>query len=228
MSANVNTYPNYDNIELVYDITNPRSYSGTGTTLFDLSNKNNNITLANSPTYTKSGGGYLTFNGTTQTGASLNNVGSGVTYNFARTISVWVRPTSSNDGCIFSYGTYATLTSAFELHQVSNKFRINQGKSGASAVYDGTSTLTITPNTWYHVALLYTGASTHVYINGSLDNNPSGSKFTGNSTMKIATSVDGSIISNFTGDIAEITLSIGNDFDRVKKNYLSKKSRFGL
>jgi hypothetical protein len=48
------------------DLKNPKSYPGSGSTVYDLSDNKNNITLINSPTYNSSG--YLDFNGTSQYG----------------------------------------------------------------------------------------------------------------------------------------------------------------
>jgi hypothetical protein len=50
---------------LHWDISNPNSYPGTGTTVFDLSGNGNNGTITGGVTYSTSNGGILTTNGTT-------------------------------------------------------------------------------------------------------------------------------------------------------------------
>ena len=50
------------------DAGNKKSYSGTGSNFYDIQKNKNIITLNNSPTFSSSNGGYLTFNGTTQYG----------------------------------------------------------------------------------------------------------------------------------------------------------------
>ena len=79
---------------LNYDISNSSSYPGVGTTITDLQG-NSNATTFNSPTYTSSGGAYLTFDGineyfTTNTalGSKLNPVNSSTIIS----IFVWVYP----------------------------------------------------------------------------------------------------------------------------------------
>jgi hypothetical protein len=52
------------NLALSLDAGNPASYSGTGSTWYDLSGNGNNLTLQNSPVWNSSG--YFTLNGTNQ------------------------------------------------------------------------------------------------------------------------------------------------------------------
>ena len=53
-----------DGLVLCWDISNPKSYPGTGATVYDLCG-NYNGTLVNSPTFSTSNNGILTFNGST-------------------------------------------------------------------------------------------------------------------------------------------------------------------
>jgi hypothetical protein len=53
-----------DSLVVHLDAANSKSYPGTGSTWFDLSNNGYNATLVNSPTYNPRG--YFSFNGTTQ------------------------------------------------------------------------------------------------------------------------------------------------------------------
>ena len=48
------------------DAANRSSYSGAGSTWFDLSGNNLNFTLTGSPTHSTNNGGYFTFNGSSQ------------------------------------------------------------------------------------------------------------------------------------------------------------------
>lgn len=51
------------NLLLYWDVSNPNSYPGTGTTIYDLSENGNNGTLVNGVSYNSSNGGVLVFDG---------------------------------------------------------------------------------------------------------------------------------------------------------------------
>jgi hypothetical protein len=62
-----------DNLQVYLDAGLSQSYPGSGSTWFDLSGNNNNMSLTNSPTFSSSRGGVLQFNGSNQYGSlSLN------------------------------------------------------------------------------------------------------------------------------------------------------------
>ena len=52
-----------DGLILYYDVANPRSYSGSGTTIYDISGNGNNGTLNNGVSYSSSNMGSLSFDG---------------------------------------------------------------------------------------------------------------------------------------------------------------------
>jgi hypothetical protein len=66
MSVNYNPSIVTSGLVLYLDVANPRSYPGTGSTWYDLSGNGNNLTLYNSPTFSTTKNGILTFNGTNQ------------------------------------------------------------------------------------------------------------------------------------------------------------------
>ena len=79
---------------LNYNINDTSSYPGTGTAVTDLTGSSN-ATLYNSPTYTATGGGYLTFNGSNQylgLNTSLNTKLSPVNTSTIISIFVWAYP----------------------------------------------------------------------------------------------------------------------------------------
>mgnify|MGYP000694724625 CR=1 FL=1 len=80
-----------DGLVLNLDASIPASYSGTGSTWFDLSGLNNDATLVNSPTYSSSFGGYITTNGTSSFATIANN--STLDDNTV-TVSLWLQYTS--------------------------------------------------------------------------------------------------------------------------------------
>ena len=62
-----------DGLVLYVDASNPASYSGTGTTWFDLSPNGNNGTLSGNATYNSGNGGYISL----QSNTGFINFGSG-------------------------------------------------------------------------------------------------------------------------------------------------------
>ena len=57
-----------DGLTMWLDAGNPASYSGSGTTWYDLSGTGSNIALVNAPTWTAGTPSYFSFNGTNQYG----------------------------------------------------------------------------------------------------------------------------------------------------------------
>jgi hypothetical protein len=88
-------------LQMQLDAGNTSSYSGSGSTWTDLSGNGNNATLFNTPTYSSSNSGYLTFNGTNQEARTslFNNAITNVT------MQVWINVTLSTVGCYFGNGT---------------------------------------------------------------------------------------------------------------------------
>lgn len=80
---------------LAIDVANPKSYPGSGSTVFDLSGNGNHMSLTNSPTYTSNS--YFAFNGTTQ----YASVADAASLNFGTgdfTALIWVSGISGYPG----------------------------------------------------------------------------------------------------------------------------------
>ena len=60
------------------DAGDPNSYSGTGTTWYDLSGRDNNATLVNNPTYNTDNGGYFQFDGASDYASIYMGTNSGL------------------------------------------------------------------------------------------------------------------------------------------------------
>jgi hypothetical protein len=60
-AAGGNTFNYPSGAFAIYDFGNPSSYSGTGTTVFDVSGNSNDGTLVNSPTFSSTNGGIMQF-----------------------------------------------------------------------------------------------------------------------------------------------------------------------
>jgi hypothetical protein len=87
-----------NNTDLIFylDAANPKSYSGSGSTWYDLTANGNHFTLFNTPTYTSNGttGTYLSFNGSNQYVRSTNAINFNA-YS-AVTIEIGYRTTVTN------------------------------------------------------------------------------------------------------------------------------------
>lgn len=139
------------------------SYSGTGTTLTDLSGNNRNSTIAGSPAYTSGEGGYFTFsNDYILTPDLYQLITAG---DESHTVEVWIYPT--NNGVIASYLGQAVVNdnyhfSAIEL--VSGQVEFGLWNAGITST-GGTGALTL--NQWHQVVLTYNGTTVTGYIDGA-------------------------------------------------------------
>ena len=154
---------------LDYDFSKSASYSGSGTSVYDLKNTSAG-TLYNSPSFV-SGGNSLIFTSAssqylmTNTDLGTRFSGAASTKHNNVSLMLWVYPTASN-GVILSEQGINTLNANWHDSQIEMvggvmKFRFWNMASISSSI--------ATPlNTWYLVALTYDGRYTKAYINGQL------------------------------------------------------------
>ena len=131
---------------------------------------NSNATLANSPTYSSSNGGYISLNGSNQyvmASTSLNAQISGTSPNksTAQSIFIWCYPTEQ--GVIVSEIGQATINSAW------HDSNIEMSSSGliSFSVWHGNLVNRVTStsksfNAWYNLGWTYSGTTLTAYING--------------------------------------------------------------
>jgi len=154
------------NLLLSLDSGNSSSYSGTGSTWYDISGNGNNATLFNSPTYSSSYSGILQFDDTSLEYATAPDLGDLSQW----TVEVWFRLTTSLIGKVSSI-----VSNEFNL---SNKLNFSIGTNNspsnsnlAVGFYDGTwhSTAGFVPqtNVWYQVVGTYDGSVVRQYVNGN-------------------------------------------------------------
>lgn len=103
LGINSSAMPNIvlNNLQCWVDAADKRSYSGSGTTWFDLSGNGKNFSFTNSPTFNTDAGGCLVFNGTSNylTGAASNTYG--ITGD--HTIEIVLKPTQNVGGATFKF-----------------------------------------------------------------------------------------------------------------------------
>ena len=152
---------------LNYDISNLSSYPGSGTTITDLTGSSNS-TLFNTPTYTSSGGGYLTFNGSNQyfttntaLGSKLNPANSSTIIS----IFVWVYP-MDNGVIVQEIGQTTPNTSWHDsqIEMVSGTLRFSVWSNNPGFA----SSISTPLNNWYYVGFTYDGTNLRGYVNGVL------------------------------------------------------------
>jgi len=132
---------------------------------------NSNATLANSPTYSSSDGGYISLNGSNQyvmTSTSLNAQISGTSPNksTAQSIFIWCYPTEQ--GVIVSELGQAVINSAYH----DSNIEMSSGGLISFSVWHGGLVNRVTSssksfNTWYNLGWTYSGTTLTAYINGA-------------------------------------------------------------
>jgi hypothetical protein len=147
-----------------YDFIKSTSYTRGNTTVSNISGSGS-ANLLGTPTFMNSLG-FISFNGTNQYVMSPNlrtyfkSVNSTVQKSF--TMSLWIYPTALN-GVIVSEHESQTLNSGFftsniELVNGYIKYKVWDGTPITSSL--------ITLNRWYHVSMVYDGATLKGYLNG--------------------------------------------------------------
>lgn len=151
-----------DQLVCYFDSGNTKSYSGTGTSGFDLSGYNNTITLQNSPIYS----GNLYFNGTNQriainpTASTIRNYNS--TTMFTVTLPTW----GGSQRCILSYR--GSGGGSMYIGKQSNGVFVYYDSLSPSAAYTVGNLPSSTATALVHILSDATNQLLSVYINGSL------------------------------------------------------------
>jgi hypothetical protein len=145
---------------LCLDAANRDSYPGSGTLWNDLSGNRYNFSLVNSPTFSSSNSGILTFNGTNQhstvTGPSIG------TDDYA--LELWARFTSlPSNGVLFDSNSADNAGDGIMITYSGGNLYFRYRGSFTPFV----STASITASTWYHFAMVRNGSTVTAYINGS-------------------------------------------------------------
>ena len=220
-----------------YDFGETNCYNGSGTTITDLSGVGNNGTLTNSPTYSTTDGGIITFNGSNHhiykgsvTNPPTTIFSMNVVAKFADTgaggryVMALGRDIGTNGGmALIAYG-YAAANSGQIIFELGSGFgRVSSG---------------IVPTTgiWYDLTVTADGTTTKFYVNGVLAN--TGTQSTGQIAPSPGLSI-GSYLSAaippaassawFNGNIASVKI-YNRELSHadVTKNFRAHRTRFGL
>ena len=202
---------------------------------------NSNATLANSPTYSSSNGGYISLNGSNQyvmTSTSLNAQISGTSpsKSNAQSIFIWCYPTEQ--GIIVSEIGQATINTAW--HD-SNIEILSTGVVDFS-VWHGSlankvSSTAKSFNNWYHLGWTYSDTTLTAYINGASVgtatltrqapfNNGFNLHYALGATDSTRMGSDGSYCAMNVGSFQVYNRALTSD--EVLTNYNSNKATYGL
>lgn len=149
---------------LYLDAGTGSSYPGSGSTWTDLSGLGNDGTLTNGPTFSSGNGGSIVFDGTDD----VVNCGTSSTLAFSTTseatITAWIYPTSFGEG---SRARIIERQYLFFLDNVNISNGIAWYPAGSATQALNTAN-SITLNKWQYVAIVHSGTTSSLYINGSL------------------------------------------------------------
>lgn len=220
-------------LKVYLDAGDTRSYSGTGTTWTDISGNGVNFTLRNSPAYSSTNGGILTFSSSSfQYADTTTNLGDLNTF----TIESWVKWNGNP-----SAGTNAIVTNLYDgINKVN--FTLGAAEPSSSTVRAGffngawrnvTTGHTPTLGVWYHYAGTYDGSTVTLYVNFSTTYTLS---YTGTpqsgGAIRIARRWDdvANVSTNFThGSIPVVRIySRALTSQEINQNFNANRSRYGV
>jgi hypothetical protein len=211
------------NLILHLDAGNINSYTGTGTSWYEISGSGSTATLTNSPTFTSTYGGGFVFNGSTTYAlmptASRFDLGTG-----SATIIAWFKTTATGDNCIVSKrnGT------GFQLYVSGTKLYADgagtAGKSSSQIVNNGRI---------FCGAVVYDRASSlmRLYINGVEDGNIAlaSTTLTDAADVNVGRITLGSPRDYFNGTIYQVQIyNKALSPKEMRENFELLRSRYGV
>ena len=211
-------------LKLRLDAGDVNSYSGTGTTWYDISGNGNNVDMQNSGSisWTDGGIGYFT---TVGNGWFTKSSTSGLpTGNSSYTLSVWVKLGSSWSGQgMMSIGPFGNGNEANAFRTGNTNNIINYWWGNDLAV----NTAVSPADSWFNAVAKYNGTTRSIWINGSSVgfDTPSGHNVT-TSALQIAKTYNTEYLN---GNIAQALIyDVALSDSEILQNFNSTKSRFGL
>lgn len=210
---------------LCLDAANPRSYSGSGTSWYDVSGNNNTGTLVNSPTYNSSNLGSIVFDGVDDN----VNAGNGSTLNMGTgdfSVESYFKATgSSTYRIILQKGNPGVGANRGYRLRIEADNTIQMTVTGDAEYVASTSAISY--NTWYQVLGTKDSSGLKIYLNGTLSG-------TGTSPAGTTTSSDNFTIARqdqgnwpFSGNISMVKVynrsltatEVSQNFNAIRGRY---------
>jgi hypothetical protein len=218
-----------NNLSLHLDAGNASSYPGSGSTWTDLVGSKT-FTLFNSPTYSSSNGGYLSFSPSSsqyaESSTSLSNLSTW-------SVEVWHYYTGTNTGpspCIVTEKWPNTTSNL--------NYTLGNGNDSSPNLHAGffngawritPNGYTLTANNWYHIVGTYDGSTIKLYTNNSLvqSTSYSGTPISGTQGIRLMRRWDNT---EYWGGRLGVVRIYSNDIGSsgVTQNWNAQRSRFGL
>lgn len=215
-----------EGLALHLDAAHPDSYSGSGTTWYDLTSNDLDFTLQNGPVHNSSLGGYFVFDGTNDKAELSSGWTSFDSDPF--TIEVWYRVhTVAEFESILTTTTGGTASFQIDFASNNGPIRFNTPDNELSA-----TSATNVANVWKQVVFVREGTGTNqfkIYLNGSLDTTSTiATNFTNDSQLAIARNRANN--QSYDGDISVVRIykNKGLTSSEVTQNYDAVKGRYGL
>ena len=210
---------------MMLDAANTKSYPGTGTAWSDLSGNGNNGTLVNSPTYSNTNLGGITYNGTSQYTSTGLTLSSAIT---AFTIQAAINPASvtTKQGII---ETFAGGSNGFGVEILTTGL-ISLFAFYSGGLYGVASTTPLVVNTAYILAGIWSNNILSLYVNGSLINSSatSGTLLPGGTITLGSYPAGNTVFYNGTIYNASIYANTSLTADQITQNFNAYRGRYGI
>lgn len=206
-----------DGLIVYLDAANRRSYSGSGTSWFDLSGNNNHATLTNGPVFNSANGGNIVFDGSNDYAVILGNT-STLSILSVYTAELILKAPHNGNKVILEKGTNDKML--IQPDGVSTNMYY-----GDYSLFNGTSA--ILNNNWINICVVQASTFRSLYLNGRLLSTVnSGNKVANNSDI-VLMSRSGSVGQQGSVSILKVynkPLSLAE----INQNFNATRNRFGI
>jgi len=230
-----------EGLSFCVDAANIKSYVGSGATWSDISGRNNNLTLINSPTFNPNNSGFFTFNGSTNyaTIATGNPAFDFATTNTPLTVEAWVNVPGNSSFIVTEGYTTGTNNVNFNLQLSNGSTVITAGLRPTFGYYNGSGWIVlyglndIPTNTWTQIVGVFTGSAAKLYVNGaevSVSGSINSWTTSASDSLFIGRRWDTGGSPFFNGSISNVKVynGVGLTAQQVLQNYNALKVRFNL
>ena len=232
MSTRYNPRIVTDNIVLHLDAANPKSYIGSGTDWKDLSGKDNDTTLVNSPTYSSNNAGYFNFDGSND--YATFNPGSDIAFGTGNfTVEIWA--SFIGEGHFYFIDTRNNSQTTNWASYVNSQEMQLWYTGSTHYFYNDSSvpTWNTGENGWNHIVFSREGTGSNefkIYINGQHLSSATDTTDYSNSSSEVSIGRRYSNSEFLDGKLSQLRIYKGKGLTatEVRQNYDALRGRFGL